>query len=248
MSLLNFRDPAPTVDPSGTRLRPGTLFRSAQPFPAADQATVALLRESGIRTVVDLRDPSEQLPEDWAAVLAAGVGVVAAPLNPAAPAVFDRLTAMRTDADLGTFYLALAEASPAAIAAAVRAAAHDGPVLLHCAAGKDRTGLLTALLLDLLGVAHERIATDYADTATALPAVFAALATRPHAAALNRDPADAPGGFTIPAPLLQAPPAAIRTFLDGIARQHGGSAAFLLACGAGPADLAAFRARATPAD
>jgi protein-tyrosine phosphatase len=247
MSLLNFRDPALTVDPDGTLLRPGVLFRSAQPFPSADEETVELLRGAGVRTVLDLRDGVEQLPEDWARVEAAGIAVLRAPLSPTSSSLEDLLRSMTTNADLGAFYLAIAEAAPAQIALAVRTAARSGPVLVHCAAGKDRTGLVVALLLDLLGVARERITADYTRTSEALREIFTALATRPHAAALNRERAAEEGGFTIPGPLLQAPAEAILAFLDGIESRHGGSEAFLLACGVTPDDLAAFRSAATPA-
>ncbi|GIF72658.1 tyrosine-protein phosphatase [Asanoa siamensis] len=49
-------------------------------------------------------------------------------------------------------------------ALSVIAAARDAPVVIHCAAGKDRTGLLTALVLALVGVGDEDIIADYALT------------------------------------------------------------------------------------
>ncbi|MFH9350345.1 tyrosine-protein phosphatase [Kitasatospora sp. NPDC017646] len=248
MSLVNFRDSAVLSDPEGLRIRPGVLYRSAQPYPAADGAVVAQLRSCDIRTIVDLRDPRETRPADWAAAEAAGIAVVAAPVNPATDALTARMATMTTAADLGEFYLLLAESAPEAVAAAVEATTRPGAVLLHCAAGKDRTGLLTALLLDLLGVPAERIVDDYARTADALPQIFANLAER-HRTALNGHGSTRvtdPQGrhLTIPAPLLQAPAEAMSVFLAHVRTRHGGAASFLPACGIPATTLTAFRAKA----
>ncbi|MFF2144223.1 tyrosine-protein phosphatase [Kitasatospora sp. NPDC058190] len=251
MSLVNFRDSAFLSDPEGLRIRPGVLYRSAQPYPAADEAVVAQLRSCDIRTIVDLRDPRETRPADWVAAEEAGIAVVAAPVNPATDALTARMATMTTAADLGEFYVLLAESAPAAVTAAVEAAARPGAVLLHCAAGKDRTGLLTALLLDLLGVPAERIVADYARTADALPEIFANLAER-HRTALNAQGptrvTDSDGRhLTIPAPLLEAPAEAMSVFLARVHTHHGGAAAFLPACGVPAATLGAFLAKAAVA-
>ncbi|MGW4380626.1 tyrosine-protein phosphatase [Kitasatospora sp. NPDC004531] len=243
MSLVNFRDPAHRTDPDAALLRPGVLHRSAQPFPAADAATVEQLRAAGIRTVIDLRAAAERTPADWAAVTAAGIDVVEAPIDPVSPELEARMAEMTTAADLGAFYLLMAQTAPAGVVAAVRAAARPGGVLLHCAAGKDRTGFVTALLLDLLGVPAERIVEDYARTGEALPQIWAGLAER-HRAVLNDVES---GAFKVPAPLLEAPAGAMAAFLDAVRARHGGARGFLLELGADPATLDAFLAKAAPA-
>ena len=70
--------------------------------------------------------------------------------------------------------LELARARFAAIAQAI-ADAPPGGVLVHCEVGKDRTGLMTMLLLDLVGTPGDIIAADYALTATGLASLFADL-------------------------------------------------------------------------
>ncbi|MFJ2910547.1 tyrosine-protein phosphatase [Streptomyces sp. NPDC087228] len=270
MPLLNFRDPALTADSHRNRICPATLFRSAQPFPAADQDTVRELRARGIRTIVDLRGDSERSDADWAAAAEAGIRVLWAPLDASAEMEAVDPRSLRTAEDLGRFYLTLAENTPRAIADAVTAAAAPGATLVHCAAGKDRTGLLVALLLDLAGVPLDEIAEDYARTADALPQIFAALAGAADRSALNAGAADrsalnagaadrsAPNGGgvarstagtalgdrSIPPALLEAPAEAIRTFVDGIRTRHGGTEAFLRGCGADAAVIASFRAKA----
>ncbi|MFJ1842758.1 MULTISPECIES: tyrosine-protein phosphatase [unclassified Streptomyces] len=260
MPLLNFRDPALTADSHRNRICPTTLFRSAQPFPAADQDTVRELRARGIRTIVDLRGDSERSDADWAAAAEAGIRVLWAPLDASAEMEAVDPRSLRTAEDLGRFYLTLAENTPRAIVDAVTAAAAPGATLVHCAAGKDRTGLLVALLLDLAGVPLDEIAEDYARTADALPQIFAALAGAADRSALNAGAADrsAPNGGgvarstagtalgdrSIPPALLEAPAEAIRTFVDGIRTRHGGTEAFLRGCGADAAVIASFRAKA----
>ncbi|MFF3002487.1 tyrosine-protein phosphatase [Kitasatospora sp. NPDC057940] len=240
MSLVNFRDPAVLADPASRWVRPGTLFRSAQPFPAADEAVVAQLREHGITTVVDLRGASESRPEDWAAAEAAGIAVVPARVEPTNDELAQAMRAMTTAEDLGAFYLLMAQSAPQGLAAAVEATVRPGAVLVHCAAGKDRTGLLTALLLELLGVPAEEIVADYARTNEAIEQIWAGLADR-NRAALNEVEA---GRMVVPAPLLEAPAGAMSTFLDLVRAQHGGAEGFLTACGVPAETLDAFRAKA----
>ncbi|GAA1950718.1 tyrosine-protein phosphatase [Kitasatospora viridis] len=239
-SLVNFRDPAVLADPAGRLVRRGAFFRSAQPFPAADPRTVAELAEHDIRTVVDLRGGAEVREEDWAAAVAAGIEVLRVPMESSGGALDAVLWGMETSDDLGAFYLAVAESAPEAIRAAVDAAARPGGVLVHCAAGKDRTGLLIALLLDLLGVAGEEITADYARTTEALPQIWAGLADR-HRAALNDLERSR---VKLPAPLLAAPAEAMTAFLDLVHTRYGSAAGLLAHCGVPAETLAAVRAKA----
>src|SRR5438046_1422646 len=60
-------------------LRPGRLFRSAQPF-HLDEADLTLVRDAAIEIVIDLREPHEQVPPDWAPAEALGVDVRRVPV------------------------------------------------------------------------------------------------------------------------------------------------------------------------
>jgi protein-tyrosine phosphatase len=68
-----------------------------------------------------------------------------------------------------------------AVVDALRALAHGGPgaAVVHCAAGKDRTGVVCALALAVAGVPHDEIVADYAMTAEVIHALVAKLATSP---------------------------------------------------------------------
>jgi len=127
------------------------------------------LLDYGVLRVVDLRW-HEELDEDAGGTLP--VEVVHVPLlgrrRPEARYErFARLAAeVEDEAEFARrLYGAYLEEFPDAIAAAVDAlASPSGTVLFHCAAGKDRTGIVAALVLRLAGVGIEAVAADYALT------------------------------------------------------------------------------------
>ena len=133
----------------------------------------------GVRTVVDLRGPSE-FAEDPPAELP--VDVVHAPFVGDHPEhVWREIEAIGAAAGndhvraTRDVYLELLERNRANVAAALAAVASApaGGVLVHCHAGKDRTGIVSALLLELAGVDRRRIAEDYALSGSLLADVLA---------------------------------------------------------------------------
>jgi len=121
----------------------------------------------------------------------------------------------------------------AAVMAAI-AEAPEGGVLVHCAAGKDRTGLIAALLLGLVGVAPETIAADYALTAECLrPREQAWLENGPGDRAEREEQVRR---FAPTAEVMLA-------VLEHLTERHGGVEAYLLEIGVAPEDLDGLRAR-----
>jgi len=128
------------------------------------------------------------------------------------------------------------EQSPAQMAAIVRAVVGAGPggVLVHCHAGKDRTGLVVALLLALAGVPHQLIAEDYAASAAGLQPLFdgwlAEVADDPlQHAKLARD--------------LSALPETMLGVLNYLETRYGGAAGYLRTAGVTAQELRAIRVR-----
>ncbi|MEV4748372.1 tyrosine-protein phosphatase [Streptosporangium sp. NPDC049248] len=169
----NVRDLGGFRTGEGRVTRRGAVVRSDSP----DRLTPAgwsALAAYGVRTVVDLRNDEERQAAAEARPI--GVDVVHAPLDDLADTEFWEVWGQGLQ---GTplYYRPFLDRFPERCAAAVAAVAHARPggVLIHCAVGRDRTGLITLLLLALAGVAHEEIASDYELSADRLRPLFATL-------------------------------------------------------------------------
>jgi protein-tyrosine phosphatase len=143
----------------GRETRWGAIVRSDTPWRLTAAGRESLVAH-GVRTIVDLRLPKELAthPNPFAEPGDHGIAYVNLSLLELRD---DRPSTFATAAD---DYKDLLERFRGRVAAILRAIADAPPgvVLVHCAAGKDRTGLVSALLLDLAGVPRETIAEDYA--------------------------------------------------------------------------------------
>jgi protein-tyrosine phosphatase len=129
----------------------------------------AAMRRHGVGRVVDLRTEDEVAGEP----VLAGIELVRVPIRPSGPTdpLWPELTAAYDAAPdhehgLRDFLLDGLSRWPGSYARAVGAigARGEGAVVVQCAAGRDRTGVVTALLLDAAGVERGAIAADYALT------------------------------------------------------------------------------------
>ena len=168
-ALDNFRDYGDYASAAGRRVVAGRLFRSAHHARASD-ADLALLAALGLAVVVDLRRPGERRdqPSRRPAGFAATVIESGHDDGREAPHLtFLKTTDLTVDAGrrfMTETYRRLPFEPPHLdlFARYFRAlATADGPVLIHCAAGKDRTGLLAALTHHLLGVHRDDMVEDY---------------------------------------------------------------------------------------
>jgi hypothetical protein len=223
----------PTVD--GRVTRTGALVR-ADELCGLNPAGCGELRAHGLRTVLDLRGGTE--------VARLGDHPFA-PGGPHADGVLYRNLPLPDLPDL----LALLEREPpgprphpyelvlrygasrlGAIAEAV-ADASAGGVVMHCHLGQDRTGMVTMLLLDAVGVRREAIVADYALSEVNLAPVHAA-----RCRALGElEPAEPPAW-------QRSPPSNARLFLH-LLDAHGGAAAYLRSAGLSDAALERLRRR-----
>jgi protein tyrosine/serine phosphatase len=132
-------------------------------------------------------------------------------------------------------YLSYLQMRPDSIVASVRAIARArGAVLVHCAAGKDRTGVIVALALDAAGFEREAIVADYLATAERIEEIVARLSLSP----LYREQLES-REVKAHAPY----PGTIERVLELIDERYGGSASWLSANGLDEADMQLLRRR-----
>ena len=171
--VLNFRDFGAYETEDGGRVGKGLLYRSAH-FAETTPDDEAALNALGVGLVVDLRRPEERemepnrWPGEGVQVLTNDEGLVAPPPHEAVATGSD-WSASGVDRYMihayETYpyeprYVALFSGFLKGLAADAR------PAVIHCAAGKDRTGSLAALTLRLLGVAEDAVMADYLMTNT----------------------------------------------------------------------------------
>ncbi|WP_433759190.1 tyrosine-protein phosphatase [Nocardia sp. CA-135398] len=177
---FNFRDLGGLRTVDGARIRPGVLLRSAQ-LSGLDLPGHAILRELGVTDVFDLRGPREiehighdNLPE--------GVRLNVTPFDSrmaeAPPHDAQTDSAFTHMLEVYRYFPALPEANAAIITIAETIAAGDGAVLVHCAAGKDRTGWAIATLLRAVAVGEDDVLTDFMASNDAVPALRAMMAPK----------------------------------------------------------------------
>ncbi|MBV1777627.1 tyrosine-protein phosphatase [Paeniglutamicibacter sp. ABSL32-1] len=205
----------------------GRLFRSAAPS-GLERAGIRELDALGVRTVVDLREPFEVA--ERRGYVPAGAVHVSVPLYlgplPVATAIED--VYCHLIADRGT------EITKAV--GAIAAGLPEG-VLVHCAAGKDRTGLVVALVLEVAGVPRQILLGDYARSARDLPASYRERVNLELACALG-DSAELQAALHLH---LDSPAAVLDDALDMVEARYGSAACYLLAHGLDPADLTVIR-------
>ena len=163
---FNFRDFGGYATSTDRQIKSNLLFRCGSPDLIETDEAKDLQEKFAIRTIIDLRHPDELRPTRGALV----------PLvdNRYHLSVIDDSQSMKSNTaaldvaygvgQSGPRYFSLLERGEAMWREVVRVILNPEsyPILAHCTAGKDRTGLTAALLLELLGVDDDTIAEDYA--------------------------------------------------------------------------------------
>jgi protein-tyrosine phosphatase len=248
----NARDVAGLPLAGGGTVPPGRLLRSDNLQDLTPGDVARLVDDHGVRAVIDLRTGVEVRLEGPGPLHADGRVVVEhRSLYPEAGEHTDVIEAdtivpwqdgvhgadMPGETPTVRTYFGYMQRRPDSIVGALRTIADPpagGAALVHCAAGKDRTGLVIAFALEAAGVRREAVVADYAATSERIAAIVARLASSPTYA---RDMAvDDPEHHA-------ARPDSMARILELLDERHGSPAGWLRDHGLEDDALAALRAR-----
>ena len=242
----NVRDLAGYPAGAGLRVGAGRLLRGevlARPGGdelqgSYDAAHARPFTDLALRTVVDLRSDEEtsRTPSAWAS--ATGAELVRLPVaegGEGADTDYVRRLLSREmtsfgEGDMTEFLVATLRRQARTFAAVVTLLADQErlPALVHCSAGKDRTGLAVALVLELLGTPRELVVEDYALTGVLRPDRVLAYAARFDAAGVDTEAARV---------LFESPAESMRAALAQLDREHGGVETYLVERGGLPSSV-----------
>lgn len=153
---------------AGAQVTPGLLFRSDSWHEATPDDVAMLTGELGIATIIDLRATREAESDGVSAHLPLGVRYHHLPMDRGPGTAIEGAPSGER---LAARYLEYLQLCAPSVVGAVRLLADPdtGPAVVHCRAGKDRTGTLVAVVLDALGVERRWITEDYARTTANMP-------------------------------------------------------------------------------
>jgi len=241
-----FRDIGGLVTQDGRQVRPGRVFRSdaLERLSARDLDT---FRALGIRTLCDLRSEGERmrhpnrLPPGHACEQV-HLGILT-DVRAGDARVFDVLRRSPDAAGAREMMLSLYRGMPGAFVPHLgpllrRIGSGQLPLVIHCTAGKDRTGFAVAMLLSLLGVPRRDIVDEYLLTTRAAPTPERVAYVHDLMALHLGHPAHA----SVVAPVLWASATYLEAAFDTVEALHGSVERYLSgACGLDPSELAAIQ-------
>ncbi|MGD9560088.1 MAG: tyrosine-protein phosphatase [Oscillospiraceae bacterium] len=209
----------------GGSTRWGAFFRSDSPF-GLTQADIALLKTTGVTDAVDLRSDHEC--ENFPSPLDEANGFVRHHIP-----LVDQVHSHDFEGDLpgsmSGLYISLLDDSQSDVARVFRAfISARGGVLFHCAVGKDRTGVVSMLLLLLAGASEADVVADYSISETYMREVF-------EGEKLNAR------GRPVPLYVLRSMPDSMWRVLDHLQKKYGTAEDYLRAVGLNNDEIDAVR-------
>jgi protein tyrosine/serine phosphatase len=231
--LVNVRDLGGLVTRDGRIVRARQVIRSDNPKGLTQKGQQELASDVAPTLVLDLRVPLEVDREGYS-IQSAGTTVLNLPMIPQSG-----ITQVDIDAgaagDLVEDYLRQIEVNAGSMVAALHLIADPSnrPVVVHCTAGKDRTGIVVAMLLSIIGVPDEDIVADYHVTSANMGPIL----ERIRAARVFQDN----GLAQAPSWIFESEPATMREFLVRLQAAYGSAEQWALAKGLPLEDIEGMR-------
>jgi len=232
-AILNFRDLGGYRTKDGNAVAWRKIFRCGEIHLMTENDIARLSEELGITSVIDLRGQRRVEQTGLGPLPETGVKLFNVPLtvitNPKDNKVEEQYLDS-TFSDMGEVYLYRIKDKDyfqrTIEALEIIANPKNLPLVFHCSAGKDRSGVLAAILLSVLGVADEDIIQDYTLSASQMKAFLERW---------DNDPVIAEIHNSLPGYHLLATPESMELFLTAMRREHGSIEDYLYAQGAEPA-------------
>jgi protein tyrosine/serine phosphatase len=227
--VLNFRDLGGYESSDGRTTRWGRLYRS-DALHDLTEADLSLFRRLGIATVIDLRNASEVEHTGRGLLSSESIRFVNVPVLAGSAVVASRDGELLSPDYLASRYLQYLEMGGSALVQALGEMSDSSryPMVFNCFFGKDRTGVLAALILGCLGVQPHDIVSDYTLTASRVPLILDKLQLDP----LYRETLERTDPL-----VLAAEGATIAQFLGEVEERYGGARAWALGAGVTPEQL-----------
>ena len=239
---VNLRDLGGIAIDGGV-LRPGLAIRTDDLAYVTAEVADELLA-GGLTAIIDLRSPLEVAVTGRGPLGEHPVAYHHLPLIADVGASMDREHPALTHEAMGLMYLRMVEGAAPQLVTALNVIAHTpGATAFHCAAGRDRTGVLAAMLLLALGAGDDDIVADYARTGDNMVAIMARTApvmgAMWKALGFDLDAREASSAL-----LEGSMDVSMRSLLETLRAQHGDPLAPLRAAGLSDATIARLRERA----
>lgn len=231
----NFREVGPYPLAGGGHIRPGMIYRSGALELMTEADAAWLGNDIHVKTILDLRHPEELTPGSNHALHERVLPLSIFPEGQTQESLIAELNGLYGLGPSPRRYLHYLEVGGERMAEAFQLFARQSayPVLVHCTAGKDRTGVLVGMIMDVLGASHEDIAAEYGLSDASIDRLVDYL--RSTGRALQGSEAEIRAR-------LATPPERMAGFIDLLHEKHGSAEAFFLAKGVTPSEIAAVRA------
>ncbi|WEV63939.1 tyrosine-protein phosphatase [Bifidobacterium sp. ESL0732] len=225
----------PTQD--GHKLRDGLFFRTAG-LNFLGKHGVDDLHRLNIKEVVDLRDPLEV--EQWPYTLPDDIHVDRVPLLKTSMTDQGGMEQVAKGIDMAEMYHDIVFGSAEQIVLILRKLLQDDghPMLIHCTAGKDRTGITAGILMSLLGVSDDMVVSCYAQSGANLGAAFKKAVMK----GLTNDEKGVGQITAAQTAMLASPPELMRGVLDSVKDEYGSVEQYCLQNGMREDEVAGLRA------